>query len=103
DSGSLYAVLVDGPRLCLLDAEMELVANRPAVFEPLTLAVDPHGRYVAIASKGSLTQLYTRFGRQAGRFTTPQPLAHLVFIPTQPMILGAAVYGTIAGMRLAAA
>src|SRR5690349_4066843 len=51
DDGSLVAMLVDGTRLALLGADLEPIAERSAPPDSSALAVDPHGRYVAIASR----------------------------------------------------
>ncbi|MEJ7640011.1 MAG: hypothetical protein WKF75_19085 [Singulisphaera sp.] len=102
DDGSLVALLGDGARLWLLGPDFQMTVDRQGPPEASTLAIDPHGRYVAVASKLGLTQLYNRHGRPAGRFETRQPLAHLCFIPDRPLLLGAAAYGTLAGVGLAA-
>ena len=103
DDGSLVALLGEGSRLWLLGPAFQMTVDRQGPPEASTLAVDPHGRYVAVASKLGLTQIYNRYGRPAGRFETRQPLAHLCFIPDRPFLLGAAAYGTLAGISLAAA
>ncbi|MBX6312274.1 MAG: hypothetical protein IRY99_05045, partial [Isosphaeraceae bacterium] len=100
DDGSLVAVVSEGPRLWLLDPEFEPLAERPSISEPSALAVDPHGRYVAVASRLGITQLYNRFGKQAGRVETMQPLSHLRFVPSRPLLLGASGYGSIVGIEL---
>ena len=102
DDGSLVAALVAGGRLWLLNRELEAIADRPAVMDATALAVDPHGRFVAIASRLCTTQFYSRFGRTAGRIATLQPLAHLRFVPDKPLLLGASAYGTILGLGLEA-
>lgn len=100
DDGSLVALVGEGPRLWLLGPELEPIADRAAPPEPTALAVDPHGRYVAIASRLRQTQLYTRHGKQAGRFETKQPLAHLLFVADRPILLGAGGFGSIAAVEL---
>jgi hypothetical protein len=100
DDGSLVAALVAGGRLLLMSREFEVVADRPAVLDASAVAVDPHGRFVAVASRMSTTQFYSRFGRTAGRFATLQPIAHLGFVPDRPLLLAASAYGTILGLAL---
>src|SRR4051794_6934509 len=102
DDGSLVALLVDGGRLLLLSADLEPIAERSAPSDPTALAVDPHGRFVAIATKLSVTQFFTRHGRAAGKFETRQALGHLVFIPDRPLLVGMAPFGLIAGVELRA-
>ena len=102
DDGSLVALLGEGSRLWLLGPDFQMTVDRQGPPEASTLAIDPHGRYVAVASKLGLTQIYNRHGRPAGRFETRQPLAHLCFVPDRPLLLGAAAYGTLAAVALAA-
>ncbi|MEW4570253.1 hypothetical protein AB1L88_20495 [Tautonia sp. JC769] len=100
DDGSLVALLGESRRLWLFGPELELIADREAVADPLAIAVDPHGRFVAVSSRMDQTHLYTRFGRKAGEFETMQPLAHAVFVPGRPTLLGAAGHGSLFGIDL---
>ncbi len=100
DDGSLIALLGEDSRLWLLGADLNVIVERASIAEASALAIDPHGRFVAIASKLNQTQIYTRFGKLAGKFETRQPLAHLEFVPSRTMIIGTAAYGTIAGVEL---
>jgi hypothetical protein len=102
DDGSLIALVGEGSRLWLLGADFEIIADRQAPPESWSLTIDPHGRYVAVASKLSLTQFYNRFGRPAGRFETIQALAHLAYVPDRPFLLGAAANGLLVGVVLRA-
>jgi len=100
DDGSLIALLGEGNRLWLLDADLGMIADRPAPPEASCLTIDPHGRYVAVGSRLSLTQFFNRHGKQAGRFETLQALAHLVFVPDRPFLVAAATYGMLVGVEL---
>ncbi len=102
DDGTLVAVLVEGERLLLLDQDLAPLNDRPAVSGAHALTVDPHGRYIAVATKHKRTQFYTRHGKPAGRFETLQPLAHLRFVPDRAMLLGASAYGSLIALDLAA-
>ena len=99
DDGFLIAIVVEGSRL-LLGRDLSVTTERQLAPDPSAPAIDPHGRYVAVASQMGITQLISRFGRVCGRFETRQPLAHLCFIPALPLLLGAATYGTLAGVEL---
>jgi hypothetical protein len=103
DDGSLIALLGEGSRLWLLGPELEVIADRAAPPDATGLALDPHGRYVAVASRLGLTQLYQRNGRQAGRFETKQHLTHLQFVAEQPILIGVGAQGSIVGVELTAA
>ena len=100
DNGSLVALLGKGPRLWVLSGDLEPIADRLGPPEAAALAVDPHGRYVAVGSKLNHVQLYNRHGRQAGRFETKQGQAHLAFVPSKPFLVGASGYGLILGAEL---
>jgi hypothetical protein len=100
DDGSLIALLTAGSRLVLLGPDLEPIADRAAVPDPSGMAIDPHGRYVALASRTGVTQFYARSGRQAGRFETIQPLAHVRFVPGRALLIGASAYGSIVGIGL---
>jgi hypothetical protein len=100
DDGSRVALVGEGARLWLLDADLGVVAERPGPPEPLALAIDPHGRYALVSSKLSLNQFYDRNGKPAGRFDTVQPLAFLAFVPDRPFLIAGAAYGMILGFDL---
>lgn len=102
DDGSLVAILGEGSRLWLLDGDFELIHERAAIAEPLSIAIDPHGRYVAVGSKLNAVQFYTCHARLAGRFETRQPLSAIVFVPDRLFLLGLGSYGSIAGMAMRA-
>jgi hypothetical protein len=102
DDGSRVAILGEGARLWLLDADLGMVAERPAPPDPLALAIDPHGRYLVVSSRLSFNQFYTRFGKPAGRFDTLQPLACLAFVASRAMLIGCASYGMMVALELGA-
>ncbi len=101
DDGSLIAMIGEGNRLWLLGADLETIQDREAVTDPTALAVDPHGQYVAVASRMNMVQFYNRFGKQAGRFETRQHLSHMAFVPSTPDIVGVGAYGSISCYELA--
>ena len=100
DDGSLVALLGEGSNLWLLDGDFELTYERSAIADPLAVAVDPHGRYVAVSSRMNLVQLYSKHARASGKFETRQPLSSLQFIPDRPFLIGTGAYGSISGMAL---
>jgi hypothetical protein len=102
DDGSLIALLVDADEagLMLLDADFNVHFERPAPSEPTCLAVDPHGRYLAVGTRLNSLQLLNRFGRPAGRLETMEPLSHLCFVPDRGLIIGAAAFGMLVGIAL---
>jgi hypothetical protein len=101
DDGTLVALLGEGSRLWLLDGDFELVHDRSSIAEPLSVAVDSHGRYVAVGSKMNVVQFYSKHAKLSGKFETKQPLSSLVFIPDRPFLVGIGAYGSISGIELA--
>jgi len=100
DDGNLVAVLLPRSRLLLLGPELEPVADRQGPPDATNLAIDPHGRFVAVGSKLPETALFTRHGKSSAKIETRQPLAHLAFVPGVPMLLGAAPFGLLVGIEL---
>ncbi len=100
DDGSLIALVLAGPRLLLLSADLEPLEDRAAPPEPLAVAIDPHGRFLAVSSAVGPTYLYNKYAKAAGMFQTRQALAHLHFVAGRPMLVGAAAHGTLSGIEL---
>lgn len=100
DDGSLLALLGQGSRLWLFDSELELMVDRTALADAQTLAVDPHGRHIVLASKQGRNQFFNRYGRAGREFETFQPLALLSFVPDRPILIGAAALGALYGLEL---
>ncbi len=100
DDGSLIAFIGEGNRLWILGADLETIDDRQVVMDPTGIAIDPHGRYIAVASKLNLVQFYNRFGKTAGKFETRQHLSLLAFVPTELFIVGVGAFGSISGYEL---
>ncbi len=100
DDGSLLAVLVQEPRLWLLGRDLRPLHDRTTVSGSNRLAIDAHGRYLAVASDSPTVQFFTRYGRQAGSFTARQPFNAIGFVPAVPTLIGIGAYGTVLGIDL---
>ena len=100
DDGSLVALLGEGANLWLMDGDFEILHERSSIAEPISVAIDPHGRYVAVGSRINVAQFYNRHGKAAGKFETKQPLSSIVFVPDKPFLVGIGAYGSIAGIGL---
>ncbi|MBI1322809.1 hypothetical protein GC170_06450 [bacterium] len=85
--GQLIALVMDRTKLVLLDGDLNLIVEKKLHSEPLGLAVDPLGLFVAVSFEGRETQLYTRAGKMAGKFETRQPLARMSFVPGSARLL----------------
>jgi len=100
DDGTLVALLGEGANLWLLDGDFEPIHERSSIADPISIAIDPHGRYVAVGSRINVVQFYTRHAKAAGKFETKQPLSSIVFVPDKLFLLGIGAYGSIAGIGL---
>jgi len=103
DDGSLIALVVDADEagLMLLDADFNVSVQRAAPSDATCMAVDPHGRYLAIGTRLNALHFVNRFGRPAGRLETMESLSHLCFVPDRALLLGAAAFGMLVGVALA--
>jgi hypothetical protein len=59
------------------------------------IALEPLGRYVAVADAGCILHLLDARGRTVWQATTPRPLAHLAFVPEKAVLIGAADFGLV--------
>ena len=100
DDGSVVGILGEGARLWVMDGDFTLRHERGSIADPLSIAADPHGRYLAVGSKLNVVQFYSAHAKLAGRVETKQPLATLLFVPNQPFLVGIGAYGSIAGIEL---
>jgi hypothetical protein len=101
DDGSLIALVGEGARLWLYGADLEMFDDRAVITDPTALAIDAHGRYLAVASKMNLVQFYNRHGKLAGRFETRQHLSLLAFVPGVAVVVGVGAFGSISCYELA--
>jgi serine/threonine protein kinase len=86
-TGQLIALIMDRTKLVLLDGDLNLITEKKLHSEPLGLAVDPAGLFVAVSFEGRETQLFTRSGKFACKFETRQPLARMCFVPGSARLL----------------
>jgi hypothetical protein len=102
DEGSLIALIAepDDAGLMLLTADFDIAAQRALPPEPSFVTIDPHGRYLAVGTRTSVTHLFNRYGRMAGRLETMEPLSHLCFVPGSALAVGAAAFGMLVGIAL---
>jgi len=100
DDGSLVGLLGEGAVLWLMDGDFELLHERAVIADPISIAIDPHGRYVAVGSRMNVVQFYSRHARASGKFETKQPLSSMVFVPDKLFLVGIGAYGSISGIGL---
>jgi len=102
DEGSLIALIAepDETGLVLLSADFDVQVERAAFSEASFVAIDPHGRYLAVGTRHRALHIINRYGRPAGRLETMEPLSHLCFVPSSPFAVGAAAFGMVVGIAL---
>ena len=83
DEGGLIALLgePDETGLLLLSADFEVQVERSAPSDATFVAIDPHGRYLAVGTRLNAVHFINRYGRPAGRLETIESLSHLCFVP----------------------
>ena len=59
------------------------------------LALDAFGQYLAVGGTRGEVRLFDRHGRTVWTATAPRPLSHLAFVPTAPLLVGAADFGLV--------
>ncbi|GIW81788.1 MAG: hypothetical protein KatS3mg105_3595 [Gemmatales bacterium] len=65
---------------------------------PTAIALEPYGRYLAVADQRSSVQVYNWLGEVVFRVGVPRSLHHLAFVPEKPLLIGAADYGLVGGI-----
>ncbi len=103
DDGARIALLGERSQLWLLDADLGVVADRQGPAEALSLAIDPHARYVVVGTRQCTNHVYNCFGKAAGKFESLQPLAFLAFVPGRPVLVAAAAYGMLTAFDIVGA
>lgn len=69
--------------------------------KPTAIALDSHGRCVAVADAGNKLHLFDKSGRPIGApLTTPRPLYYLHYLATSPLLIGAADFGLLSALDL---
>ena len=100
DDGGLVALLIGGPRLLLLDGTLAPLNDRPAAPGASNLAVDPHGRFVAVATKRSTIHLTSRYGKTVGEVEARQGYSHITFLASEPALVAAAGHTALSCFEL---
>lgn len=100
DTGTHGAAATGSSKLSWIDRTLSVKWSRNLREEILSLAVDAHGHYAAVALAGGETLLFDARRREVGRFKTIRPLRHLKFSAGRPLLLGAAEYGLICCRQL---
>jgi hypothetical protein len=101
DDGSAYAAVGAQGEVSWLAPDLtprwEQSLRRPA----LAAALDPFGRYLAVAEAEGRLYLFNAEGGLVSRAKSPRPLHCLAFIPEAPLLVGCADYGLVTCFNLA--
>jgi hypothetical protein len=102
DEGGLIALLVESeiPELLLLDADFSVEQQKPAPSEASFVALDAHGRFLAVGTRHNVLHLLNRYARPVGRLETIETVAHFCFVPDRAIAVAAAAFGMMAGVAL---
>ncbi len=102
DDGS--AVAVAGPRGEVARLAPDLTPRwQGALRHPaVAVALDPFGRRLAVSDARGGLFLFDRNGRPLWQAQQPRPLHHLAFVPEAPFLLGAADFGLVVCLDVAA-
>src|SRR5438270_336566 len=96
EDGSAYAAVGAQGEVWWLTPDLtprrEQSLRRPAV----AAALDPFGRYLAVAESHGRLSLFDAEGNLVSRASSPRPLHRLVFIPEAPLLVGSADFGLVA-------
>jgi hypothetical protein len=58
-------------------------------------ALDPFGQYLAVATEDGGLHVFNRLGKSVAEAVFPRPLRHLLFVPSAPVLVGAAEFGLV--------
>jgi hypothetical protein len=92
DDGSAIAAIV-AERVCWLGQDLSVRWEKKIEARGITAALDPFGQYLAVSDQKSDLWLLDRTGKLLGRFHSPRATQHLSFVPTLPLVMGAADFG----------
>jgi hypothetical protein len=62
---------------------------------PVALALDAHGKRLAVADEAGGLHLFDRTGQLMWHTSVARPLIHLAFVPEAPVLIGSAEYGLV--------
>jgi hypothetical protein len=99
DDGSDVAVATSG-QLMWLAPDLRPRWQRSIPSPATALALDPFGRFLAVADAQSRLEVLDRDGRQVLAVESPKAFHHLAFVPAAPALIAAADFGLLARLEL---
>jgi hypothetical protein len=91
-SGLLMAMVLGKRKLAFFDWDLNLLVERNLHSEPVAIAVDSLGLYVAVSFLGKETWIYTRQGKKIAEFETRQPISRMAFVPGSSRLVGSTTF-----------
>lgn len=100
DTGTLGAAVAGGEHLMVFDESLQVLWQTDAPEPIVGLAVDPFGHYLAAALEDRTTIVLSRHRKKIATIESVRPLAHVAFLADEPILIGAAEHGLLAGYSL---
>ena len=100
DTGTLGAAVAGGSHLLTFDGELKVLWATDAPDDIVGLAVDPHGNYLAAAMRDRSVVIFNRHRKKVATIDAIRPLVHMQFLADEPILVGAAEHGLLAGYAL---
>ena len=91
-TGQLIAMILGKRTLAFFDWDLTILVEKLLHSEPVAIAVDPLGLYIAVSFLGKERRIYNRQGRQVAEFETRQPLARMAFVPGSSRLVGSTTF-----------
>jgi hypothetical protein len=98
DGSAVVAATAD--QLSWLAPEQQARWQRSIPSPATAVALDPFGRFLAVADGQSRLEILDRDGRRVLTAECPRPFRHLVFVPAAPALIAAADFGLLARLEL---
>ncbi len=96
DQAGELAVMVLGKRkLAFFDWDLNLLVEKTLHSEPVAVAIDALGLYVAVSFPSKETWIYTRDGKKIASFDTRQPLSKMSFVTGSSRLVGATTFDQV--------
>lgn len=99
DIGRGGAALVGESTLCRFNRHLEVVWSQEIPLDTLDVAVDPHGRHLAVSLADGSTLIFNEAHQRIGQFSTARPLSCLRFVASEPALIGTAEHGLLCCFR----
>lgn len=100
DTGSLGIALAGERHLIVFDETLKVLWQTDAPEDIVGIGVDPFGDYLVAALEDRGTIVFSRYKKKVSSFEAIRPLVHLRFLSSEPILVGAAEHGALAGYSL---